>query len=236
MLNKENFKERFGSWWPKIEPLFDNGVMDEIYRELKTQSKAGIKITPDSDNTFRCFTETPMENLRAVMMGYCPYHTVVEGKLVADGLLMGCSNHQNYLAPSLQQYYGAIEEEFKEGLCLPCIQQGDLTFLARQGVLMFNSALTTVVNEKGAHQELWRPFTEHMMGVFNTLMVPIVFLGNEAWTFSDCDNLHFKLSHPASASYRHETWKSEGVFKKVNEKLDEWFQRPIQWIMETPPF
>jgi len=194
MLNKDKFAKKLGTWFPHVECLFDNGVMDDIYGALKEESKAGVTITPHSDNTFRAFKETPIDNLRVVMMGFCPYHSVVHGKLVADGLLMSCSNHDNYLAPSLQQYYGAIEEEFKEGLCLPCIQSGDLTFLANQGVLMFNSSLTTRVGEAGAHQEIWRPFTEHLMGIFDKRVVPIVFLGNDAWEFSDCNNLHFKLS------------------------------------------
>ncbi len=236
MINKEKFRNKLGTWFEDIEPLFDNGVMETIFKELKDQSNKGLTIAPDNKRTFRCFLETPKENLRVVMMGYCPYHTVVHNKLVADGLLMGCSNHKNYLAPSLQQYYGAVEEEFKEGLCLPCIQDGDVTFLARQGVLMFNSSLTTLVGEPGAHTEIWRPFTEYMMGVFNRLTVPIIFLGNDAWQYSDCNNLHHKLSHPASASHNGQKWHSQGVFKQVNQKLEDWYQAPISWVLETPPF
>lgn len=237
MLNKENFKAKFGTWFDEVEVLFDNGVMETIHKELKDQSNKGLTITPHHSNTYRCFLETPKESLRVVMMGYCPYHSVVDNKLVADGLLMGCSNHKSYIAPSLQNYYEAIEEEFKEGLCLPCIQQGDMTYLCNQGVLMFNSSLTTVVGTPGAHTELWRPFTEHMMEVFNRLTVPIIFLGNDAWQYSDCNNLHHKLSHPASVSYSGAgKWNSQGVFKKVNEKLEDWYQKPIQWILETPPF
>lgn len=236
MLNKENFKPKFGTWYNKIEPLFDNGVMDDIYKVIKEQSKKGIKITPDSDNVFRCFRETPIDKVKVVMMGFCPYHSVVQNKLVADGLLMGCSNHANYIAPSLDQYYGAIEEEFKDGLCLPCVRTGDVSFLAHQGVLMFNSSLTTIVGTAGAHQELWKPFTAHMMKVFKYLHLPVIFLGNDAAEFSNESNLHFKLTHPASASRRKIQWNSEGVFKKVNSLLDDWNQKPIQWIMEDPPF
>ena len=235
-LDKNKFSQRLGSWYPKIEPLFSNGVMDKIYEELKNQGRKGTKITPDKSNTFRCFRETPIDQIKAVMMGYCPYHSVINGKILADGILMGCSNHKDYLAPSLQQYYRAVEEEFKEGLCFPCVKTKDLTYLSQQGVLMFNSSLTTIVGTAGAHQELWRPFTEHMMKIFNNMDIPIIFLGNDAWEFSDCSNIHYKLSHPASASHRHTEWSSEGVFKKVNEKLEDWFQKPIQWIMETAPF
>ncbi len=236
MLNRDIFKEKMGSWYPKIEPLFSNGVMDKIYEELKNQGRKGTKITPDKSNTFRCFRETPMDQIKAVMLGYCPYHTVINGKILADGILMGCSGHKDYLAPSLKQYYQAIEEEFKEGLCLPCHQTGDLTYLSQQGVLMFNSSLTTTVGTAGAHTELWRPFTEHMMKIFNNMNIPIIFLGNDAWEFSDGRSLHFKLSHPASASYSNTRWDSKSTFKKVNNLLEDWNQKPIQWIMEESPF
>jgi len=236
MLKKEKFVEKLGTWFPLVEQLFDNGIMDGIYDKLKEESLAGFTVTPHSDNTFRCFKETPVDTLKVVMMGFCPYHSIVHGKMVADGLLMGCSNHENYIAPSLQQYYSAIEEEFKDGLCLPCLQTGDLSYLCTQGVLMFNSSLTTRVGVAGAHQDLWRPFTEHLMGIFNKKDIPVVFLGNDAWGYSDYNNLHFKLAHPASASRQHKQWDSQGIFKKVNEKLEDWYQAPIKWILETPPF
>ncbi len=236
MLNKENFRIKLGTWYNKIEPLFSNGVMNSIYKELKNQGRKGIKIVPDSKDVYKCFRETPIDQIKAVMMGFCPYHTIIDGKILADGILMSCSNHKEYLAPSLKQYYQAVEKEFKEGLCLPCHQTGDLTYLSQQGVLMFNSSLTTVVGTAGAHKELWRPFTEHMMKIFNNMNIPIIFLGNDAWEFSDGRNLHFKCSHPASASYSNTKWDSKGVFKKVNNLLEDWNQKPIQWIMEDPPF
>lgn len=236
MLNKENFREKLGTWFPKVEILFENGVMDDIYKELKELRRRGVTIVPDSKNTFRCFKETPIDQAKVVMMGFCPYHSVVHGKIVADGLLMSCSNHKDYVAPSLQQYYSGIEEEFKEGLCLPCLQDGDLSFLAHQGVLMFNSALTTVVGTAGEHQELWRPFTEHMMGVFNSMNLPVIFLGNEAWEYSDCNKHHYKLVHPAHHSRNNTQWSTEGVFTKINQKLEDWYQKPVKWILETPPF
>lgn len=234
MLDKTKFIDYFGTWWPKIEPLFDNGVMNKIFEFLKSESRSGKTIAPISDNTFRCFKETPLENLKVVMMGMCPYHTIVNGKMVADGLLMSCSNHNNYLAPSLVQFYNAVEEEFNNGLCLPCIRTGDLSYLSRQGVLMFNAALTTEINIAKAHQNIWEPFTEHIMKIVNMRDIPVIFLGKEAQKFSFDSYRHFKISHPASVCYRaqKENWSSEGVFKKVNKLLD----KPIIWAMEEPPF
>ena len=91
MLNWESFSEKLGTWAYKIKPFFDAGGFEPIYNFLKEESKAGKKITPDSKDTFRCFRETPLPPLKCVMMGLCPYHSEHHGKLVADGLLMGCS-------------------------------------------------------------------------------------------------------------------------------------------------
>src|SRR5574337_1753574 len=91
MLNKESFKPLMGDWFPKLEPLFDNGVMEGIYSILKEESRRGKKIAPESADTFKCFTATPLSNLKVVVCGLCPYHTEKEGVIVADGLAMSCS-------------------------------------------------------------------------------------------------------------------------------------------------
>src|SRR6266496_3232059 len=131
-LNKEKFKDKFSEdWWMKIESLFGNGTIEEIYKHLKRRKREGKVIAPDSENTFRCFKETPLNNLKVVLIGMSPYHTIRNNKIVADGLLMSCSNHEKeeYLAPSLSNFYDALEEEFYNGLCVPCERPSDVKYL-----------------------------------------------------------------------------------------------------------
>jgi uracil-DNA glycosylase len=237
-LSEAIFKPKFGTWWPKIKPFFDGGGLDKIYRVLKEESSRGIRIVPNSEDVFKCFRATPLNELKAVVMGFCPYHTMIESECVADGLMSSCSK-TGILQPSLEQLYNAWEEEFNNGLCLGCDRNPDLTYLAEQGVLLFNSALTTKAGIAGAHQELWEPFTKYVLEeIISVTGVPVVLLGKQAQEFAGCVNFSecYSLSHPASASYKKEKWNSHGVFRAVNETIRGMNGEEINWLLEPAPF
>lgn len=234
----EKFKDQFHeSWHAKVRPFIESEECDKIYEFLKKESKRGRKIAPLSSNVFRAFRETSLDNLKVVMMGMCPYHTSIGGEYVADGLLMGCSI-TGKLQPSLEQFYGAIERELYEGVKYK--KTPDVSYLASQGVLMLNAALTTEINKAGSHIALWEPFTryffEHMI---DTAGVPIIFLGKDAAKYERYIppfTWSFTLSHPASASYKNTDWDTEGVFGKVNKILKDNNNYEIWWLYEEPPF
>ena len=234
----EKFKDQFHeSWHAKVRPFIESEECDKIYEFLKKESKRGRKIAPLSSNVFRAFRETSLDNLKVVMMGMCPYHTSIGGEYVADGLLMGCSI-TGKLQPSLEQFYDAIERELYEGVKYK--KTPDVSYLASQGVLMLNAALTTEINKAGSHIALWEPFTryffEHMI---DTAGVPIIFLGKDAAKYERYVppfTWSFTLSHPASASYKNTDWDTEGVFGKVNKILKDNNNYEIWWLYEEPPF
>jgi uracil DNA glycosylase len=167
----------------------------------------------------------------------CPYHTLKSGNPVADGLLMGCRNTME-LQPSLKQFYDAIEREVYEGLELNAYKDPDVTYLAKRGVLMLNAALTTEINKAGSHIELWEPFTKYLFEhVLTHSGAPVIFLGKDAAKYEKYSNpftWSFKLSHPASASYKNTEWDSEGVFTKVNKIIKENNNFTIEWLNILP--
>lgn len=236
----EKFKDQFHeSWHPKMKDFIESEECDKIYAFLKSESKRGKKIAPMSSNVFRCFKETSFDNLKVVMMGLCPYHTMKNGIYIADGLLMGCST-TGELQPSLTQFYNAIEKELYDGLNLGYEKTPDVKYLADQGVLMLNAALTTEINKAGSHLTLWQPFIKYLLEeVLFTTGVPYIFLGKEAAKYQSYlqpFTWSFTVSHPASASYKNTDWDSEGVFKKVNEILKQNNNYKIEWLYEEPPF
>ena len=245
-MNWDKFSEFFHeSWHPKIRTFIESEDCDKIYEFLKKESKRGRKIAPLSFDVFRAFKETSLDNLKVVLMGMCPYHTIRKdmkfpsGVIVADGLLMGCS-HTGTIQPSLDQFYNAVEKDVYNGLNLKYVKTPDVSYLAHQGVLMLNAALTTEINKAGSHITLWQPFTEYLFTeVLSITQVPIVFLGKDAskykrfvapftWTFT--------LSHPASAAYSNTEWSTEGTFTKVNKILKDNNNYEIQWLYEEAPF
>lgn len=239
-MNWEKFADQFHeSWHIKMRPFIESNECDAIYEFLKKEAKRGKKIAPLSSNVFRAFKETSLDDLKVVMIGMCPYHTMKNGVAVADGLLMGCSITRT-LQPSLEQFYGALERELHNGLNLKYEKTPDVTYLANQGVLMLNAALTTEINKAGSHIALWEPFTRYLFEhVLDTAGVPFIFLGKDAAKYERYVppfTWSFVLSHPASASYKNIDWDTEGVFGKVNTILKENNNYSIMWLYEEPPF
>lgn len=239
-MNWENFKHQFHpSWHAKMRSFIESEQCDKIYAFLKAESKRGKKVAPISMHVWRCFKETSLDDLKVVMVGMCPYHTFKNDLPVADGLLMGCSVTEQ-IQPSLSQFYGAIEREFYNGLNLSIIQNPDVSFLANQGVLMLNAALTTEMNKAGSHIEIWEPFMKYLFEeIINHLGVPIIFLGKDAARYKKYTGIFthvFEISHPASASYKGTEWDTEGVFVKVNRLLEENNGFSVQWVDIDAPF
>ncbi len=86
-MNWELFQDQFHeSWHRKMQPFIESEKCDKIYEFLKKESKRGKQIAPLSSDTFRCFRETSYDDLKAIFVGMCPYHTFRNGKPVADGL------------------------------------------------------------------------------------------------------------------------------------------------------
>lgn len=237
-MNWENFKDQFHeSWHAKMRPFIESEQCDDIYKFLKAESKRGKKIAPSSANTFRCFKMTPFDDIKVVMIGMCPYHTFANDQPVADGLLMGCSI-TGKLQPSLLKFYEGIEQELHDGLNLNYVKNPDVSYLAKQGVLMYNAALTTEMNKAGSHISIWEPFTKYLLEEVLLLNgVPVVFLGKDAaryvrnvtpfaWTFV--------LPHPASAAYKQCEWDTENVFGKVNKIIKDNNNLEIQWLDVVP--
>jgi uracil-DNA glycosylase len=236
-LNQAVFKPKFGTYWDKIKPLFTNGTMDKIYGVLKEESSKGVKIVPDSADVFRAFLLTPIQELKAVIMAYCPYHQPG----IADGLCLSCSK-TGMLQPSLEKWYEAIEFEFNDGMCLKCEKNPDLSFLAQQGALMLNSALTTREGEPGAHQELWEPFTKYVLEeIISLTSAPVVFLGQQARAFSgliEATNPVYELTHPSFAARNGTRWDSGRTFRKVKEHINKTNNYELFWdlSMDDLPF
>ena len=238
-MNWTNFKSQFHpSWHAKMRPFIESEQCDKIYAFLKSESKRGKRVAPLSNAVWRCFFETPLDEVKVVMVGLCPYHTLKDDAPVADGLLMGCSI-TGKLQPTLEQFYSGIEKELYNGLNLNYRPTPDVTYLSAQGVLMLNAALTTEINKAGSHLDIWEPFMKYLFEeVLNYLGVPIVFLGKDAARYKKYTGIFahvIQLSHPASAAYKNSEWDTEGTISKIDVLLEENNGFGVQWLdMDTP--
>lgn len=228
----ENFAPLFhDSWHRKIKPFIESKACDDIYAYLKSESRRGKKIAPLSANTFRCFRETSYDDMKVILMGFSPYHSFINEAPVADGLLMSCSI-TNVAQPSLIEFYKSLHAE----LTGKKIRGGvpvDLSYLAKQGVLLFNSSLTCEKDKAGSHCNIWKPFTVYMMEEVFITGAPIIFLGKEAAKFKEYIfpfTWSFELTHPAYAARNGLEWETEGVFTKVNKIIKDNNGYVIEWL------
>lgn len=216
-----------------IRPFIESEECDKIYAYLKERGRERRKIAPLPSLTYRCFQETPIDKIKTVMLGMSPYHTTMGNTMIADGLALGCSV-TNKLQPSLTKFYEGLEKELYDGLSLTYIKTPDVSYLAKQGVLMLNASLTTEINKAGSHLQLWEPFIKYVFEyIVGPSRAPAIFLGKEAARFKrwlSPMQWSFIVSHPASAAYNYTDWDTEGVFTKVNRLLLEDKKHAIQWL------
>lgn len=230
-MNWDKFKDRFHeSWHPIVKPFIESKECDQMYNKIRE----GKNILPSSDLTFRAFKETPYDTMRVAIIGYCPYHMVYKDIPVADGLAFSCGNTKK-AQPSLVKMIQGIAWEYS--VIPPDIY--DLTYLAKQGVFLYNVALTVEKDKPGSHQEIWEPFSKI---IINSLKCPILFLGKEAQKFKKYVNPFnisplINLEHPAYAARTGDKWDTKDAFKSINAYLEFMEIEPVQWIgnIKTSP-
>jgi len=249
-LNWSLFEPLFGETWaPRFKSFFMAGGFDPIYERLKSDTARGKRVAPLSSNVFRCFKETPFDELKTIVCGISPYHTFAgwsnrflpnanvdsPSKIfpVADGLALSCSS-TGRLQPSLEQWYYACEQDIGKGLVLNMVKDPDLTFLAKQGVLLLNAGLSVEEGKPCSHNSLWEPFMKYLFEeVLVTNGVPIILLGKEASKLKRYImpfTWIFELVHPAAASYQNIQWDSKGTFSAVNKILKDNNGETISWF------
>ena len=181
---------------------------------------------PKYENIFHALDVTPLENVKAVILGQDPYHEVNQAHGLAFSVL--CEK----LPPSLVNIY----KEMASDLNVEVNQDGNLDYLAKQGVLLLNTVLSVREGAANSHKGLgWEILTDHIIEKLNTLNQPIVFIlwGGPAQTKAKLLNnpmhLILKSPHPSPlSSYR--GFFGSKPFSKTNEFLIENNIEPIKWV------
>ena len=194
---------------------------------LEKEKKLGKEIFPRTDNIFRALELVSPEDVKVVVVGQDPYHNINQ----ANGLAFSV-NKNNKITPSLKNIY----REIKRDLNSKTLQNGDLTQIAKQGVLFLNSVLTVEAHKPGSHLNIgWQEITDSIISLLSSEK-NIVFMlwGNFAQLkekFIDLNsNLVLKTSHPSPLSaYRGFT--GSRPFSKSNKFLKSKGKKIIDWSL-----
>ena len=215
-------------WGRVLRSFIYSKDFENIILTLIKQTKDGKRFTPPLKNWFRAFEECPYEDLKVVIVGQDPY----PGFGQADGIAFSLSQSDD-LQPSLKYMFNAINKTMYNGsnIC----QDKDLKRWSNQGVLLLNSALTTVIGKPGQHNIVWRPFMAYLFDylTWNNNGLVYIYLGKQAQQWIDSvndNNYKFSATHPAHASYQAlEEWNSNDVFKLTAEILQKNYNFKIEW-------
>lgn len=194
---------------------------------LEKEKKLGKEIFPSTENIFRALELVSPEDVKIVVVGQDPYHNINQ----ANGLAFSV-NENNIIPPSLKNIY----REIKRDLNSETLQTGDLTQIAKQGVLFLNSALTVEAHKPGSHLNIgWQEITDSIISLLSSEK-NIVFMlwGNFAQLkekFIDLNsNLVLKTSHPSPLSaYR--GFIGSRPFSKSNKFLKSKGKKIIDWSL-----
>lgn len=200
-------------WTPFITHELENGRLRWL-----VDTYEAAKVYPAKEEVFRAFKLTPYQNVRVVIIGQDPYHTPG----VANGLAFS-SKKTEATPPSLVNIFKAIKNDLGIENKNPSLDKW-----ASQGVLLLNTALTTIVGSPLEHAEYWKDFTSSVLSALNNHPNNLVFLlwGNEAKKLSSqINSKHTVLtaSHPSPLSAKN--FINCQHFSKVNEILT----TPIDW-------
>lgn len=126
-------------------PLLDKKELYEIEAQLPAN------ITPEKSEIFS-FARYDLADIKAVIIGQDPYPG---GQ--AHGLAFSSKTD---IPASLRNIYKAL---IKSSIIKTMPKSGNLTMWAAQGIVLINTALTTLRGKTAAHVDLWREFTNMLI-------------------------------------------------------------------------
>nr|WP_314218551.1 uracil-DNA glycosylase [uncultured Campylobacter sp.] len=159
----------------RIESGWKEALRDEFLSEYFARIKENLLaakareiVYPPGNLIFNAFNLTPFERVRAVILGQDPYH----GAHQAMGLSFSVP-HGVRIPPSLVNIYKEIKSDL--GISEPA--SGDLSYWAKQGVLLLNASLSVGANRANSHSGFgWQIFTDAVIKILSARRQNLVFM------------------------------------------------------------
>ena len=183
---------------------------------------------PPRELLFNAFRLTPLNKVKVVIVGQDPYHEPGQAMGLSFSVPKGIK-----VPPSLINIYKEIAQEYN---CQMNYSSGDLTYLAKQGVLLLNSILSVRAHQPLSHNnEEYKKFLASVLEVLDHQKQPIVFLlwGGPARKLKgylhNPSHLILECIHPSPLAANHGGWFGNNHFKSANKYLEDNGAEPIKW-------
>ncbi len=220
-------EKQINTWSDFFSEIRDEDFSKYLHQFLD-QEYENYTCLPKRKDVFKAFELTPLNEVKVVILGQDPY--------INDNQAMGLSfsvPKGEPLPPSLINIYKEIENEFHLKMNY---QSGDLTYLARQGVLLLNTILSVRKGISMSHNiPEYQEFTRKVFELLDMIDRPMVFLfwGNYAKGFRQyITNPKHKVLyavHPSPLSANRGGWFGCNNFIDCNKFLESNGLKPVNW-------
>lgn len=214
--------------------------MIDMAKRIKLR-RAEVHVYPSAGNVFNALRFTPFEKTLVVIVGQDPYHT----PNVAHGLSFSSLNAQT--PPSLLNIFKEIQRSLyphetlrdifphpEQRLAETNYYNNDLTWWAKQGVLLLNRILTVEQGIPLSHKGWgWETFTDTIISKLNESKHRIVFMlwgkqAQEVKPLISSKHLILETSHPSPMSVN-AGFNGCDHFKLANDVIRAQFGKHICW-------
>lgn len=180
-----------GGWRPVTEAFRGSPDGRRLIAFIDGRVAAGATIFPPEP--LRALALTPLESVRAVILGQDPYHGAGQAEGLAFSVPAGVRT-----PPSLRNVF----KELQRDLGLPAPVSPSLMPWARRGVLLLNTTLTVEEGRPASHAgQGWELLTDRLIDAVAARPQPVAFL---LWGA----HAQAKAARVAAAGRRHRVWSA----------------------------
>ncbi len=189
-------------WAPVVRDFLESAAGLQLGSFMRSRLAAGAVIYPP--RPFRALELTPLETVRAVILGQDPYHGAGQAEGLAFSVPQGLK-----LPPSLRNIF----KEWRESPIDALPSSGSLRHWAARGVLLLNTCLTVEEGKPGSHAgKGWEILTDALIAEVAARASPCVYmlwgahaqakgpLINATAMRNECEVLVLQANHPSPLS------------------------------------
>jgi uracil-DNA glycosylase len=218
------------AWAAALSDQFSQPYFAKL-RAFVAAERAEHEVLPAEPDVFNAFAYTPLDAVKAVILGQDPYPTPGHAHGLAFSVRPGVG-----LPASLRNIY----KELHADLGIPPAKHGYLARWAEQGVLLLNACLTVRAGAPNSHANKgWETFTDAALRAVVARPEPAVFIlwGGYAQKkrklIDESRHAVVASPHPSPLSANAGFFGSR-PFSKVNAALEGFGRPPIDWRVQEP--
>jgi len=215
------------SWKKQLEDEFSKDYFKNLTKFVRSEY-LNSKVYPPAKLIFNAFNLCPFNNIKVVILGQDPYHRDGQAHGLSFSVPKGVS-----IPPSLLNIFKEIKTDLSIKDFIP--QDGNLEYLAKQGVLLLNSTLTVRAGQPGSHQKMgWEEFTDSVIKIISDKKTRVVFVlwgrfAREKKNLID-SNKHLILESAHPSPFSAHLFFGCKHFSKTNNYLAKNGIKLIRWV------